>query len=64
MTKDSVGGYAGKILRVDLTEKKISEETLDAETVSRYVGGIGLGAKFLYQEVPPGVGGDDQVRLR
>jgi aldehyde:ferredoxin oxidoreductase len=48
-------GYMGKILRVDLSSEKISEETPDAETLRKYVGGTGMGAKYLYEEVPPGV---------
>ena len=37
-----LGGYMGKILRVDLTEKKISEEKLDGGTLTKYTGGVGL----------------------
>lgn len=48
-------GYAGKILRVDLTTRQITEEELDPETARKHFGGMGLGAKILYQEVPPGV---------
>lgn len=48
-------GYNGKILRVDLTAGEIRTEDLDEETARRYFGGTGLGAKILYQEVPPGV---------
>lgn len=59
MEKDSAGGYVGKILRVDLTEKKIATERLDPATMAGYVGGTGFGAKILYQEVPPEVTWDD-----
>ncbi len=45
----------GRILRVDLGREQISEESLDNETLRKYVGGTGLGAKYLYEEVPPGV---------
>ena len=48
-------GYAGKILRVDLSYSKTWSEDLDEETVRKWVGGVGLGAKYLFQEVPPGV---------
>ncbi len=51
----AVGGYVGKILRVDLTGERVSEERLDRETMRKYVGGTALGAKYLYEEVPPGV---------
>jgi len=48
-------GYTGKILRVDLSEQKTWTEDLDEATVRKWVGGVGLGTKFLYEEVPPGV---------
>jgi aldehyde:ferredoxin oxidoreductase len=57
-------GYVGKILRVDLTKKRIWEEDLDEGTVKKWVGGVGLGCKILYAEVPPGVAwSDPQNRL-
>lgn len=49
------GGVTGKILRVDLTSKSTAVESLSEETLRRYMGGTGLGAKILYDEVPPGV---------
>lgn len=52
-------GYAGKMLRVDLTAGKTWSEDLDEATVRKWVGGVGLGAKYLYAEVPPGVEWDD-----
>lgn len=54
-----VKGYAGKILRVDLTNERLTDEVLDDATLRKWVGGVGLGAKFLYEEVPPGVEWDD-----
>jgi aldehyde:ferredoxin oxidoreductase len=48
-------GYAGKILRVDLSEGKTWSEEPDAGTIQKWVGGVGFGAKYLYDEVPPGV---------
>ena len=55
MTDITKIGYAGKILRVDLSESRIWDETLDEPTVKKWLGGVGLGAYLLYQEVPPGV---------
>jgi aldehyde:ferredoxin oxidoreductase len=55
----TIGGYTGRILRVDLGREQISEESLDSETLRRYIGGTGLGAKYLYEEVPPGVAWSD-----
>lgn len=46
-------GYTGKILRVDLSKGEIWSEALDEEVLRKWVGGVGLGAKYLYEEVPP-----------
>lgn len=51
----AIPGFVGRILRVDLTEGKTSTEELDEATLKKWVGGAGLGAKYLYDEVPPGV---------
>ena len=50
-----LGGYMGKILRVDLTEERITEEKLPEATLRKYLGGTGLGVKIMYDEVPAGV---------
>ena len=39
-------GYAGRVLRVDLTTGKSRVEKLDEETAKKYIGGIGLGMKL------------------
>ena len=44
-----------RILRVDLTRKIVTEEVLSEDFVRDYIGGTGLGARILYDEVPPGV---------
>jgi len=49
---DQLYGYAGKILRVDLTRGKITEETLD-EATARNISWTGLGAKVLYKKFLP-----------
>jgi len=49
------GGYMGKILRVDLTSEQLTEESIDEATLRKYLGGTGLGAKIMYDEVPAGV---------
>ena len=56
MSLKSAGGYAGKLLRVDLTKEKLTEEKLDVAVLRTYLGGAGLGAKLLYEEVPPKTG--------
>jgi aldehyde:ferredoxin oxidoreductase len=54
-----IGGYAGKMLRVDLSAGKTSVEPLDRSFVEKWVGGVGFGARYLYEEVPAGVGWSD-----
>jgi aldehyde:ferredoxin oxidoreductase len=51
----NVGGYVGRILRVDLAQKRSWVESLDEKTLQKWVGGAGLGVKYLYAEVPPAV---------
>ncbi len=46
-------GYMGKILRVNLTERKAAEEDLDPKLARDYIGGTGLGNRIIYKEVPP-----------
>jgi len=43
-------GNHGKLLRVDLTERKIASQELDEKLFEKYVGGVGIAAKILYQE--------------
>lgn len=47
-------GFIGKILRVDLSEGKISEEEIGEDLARRYIGGVGIATKYLYDEVPKG----------
>ena len=49
------GGYAGKILRIDLDRQTSAVEPLDFGEARRFIGGRGLAAKFLFDEVPRGV---------
>ena len=44
-----------KLLRVDLSEGNASEENIPQKVAEDYVGGRGLCAKYLYDEVPQGV---------
>ncbi len=55
MMVEGIYGYAGRILRVDLSRGLIAEEELDPAVARQFVGGAGLGAKYLYDEVPAGV---------
>jgi aldehyde:ferredoxin oxidoreductase len=53
MTKQKIGGYAGKILRVDLTFERLSTTVFEEQVLRKYIGGTGLGVKILYDEVSP-----------
>ena len=46
-----VNGYTGKILLVDLTSGTISKEQFPEDIYRNYIGGIGLGAKILYDHM-------------
>ena len=48
-----MGGYAGEILRVDLTSEHIKSEELDMDIAEKFLGGRGLGVKILYDELEP-----------
>jgi len=49
------GGYAGKLLRVNLSTGKVWAQPWSAEDMREYLGGVGLGAKILLDEVGPKV---------
>jgi aldehyde:ferredoxin oxidoreductase len=42
------GGYAGKLLFIDLTNGTIDEKPLSEEIATKFVGGYGIGARILY----------------
>jgi aldehyde:ferredoxin oxidoreductase len=41
------GGYTGKILRINLTDKTSKEEKLSPEVARDFIGGAGFGIKYL-----------------
>jgi len=47
-------GFMGKILRVDLASGMIEEEELREDITRKYIGGVGLATRYLYDEVPKG----------
>ncbi len=51
-------GFAGAILRVDLTHGRAWAEPWSPEEMRRHLGGAGLGARLLWDEVPAEVGWD------
>ncbi|MFQ5933158.1 MAG: aldehyde ferredoxin oxidoreductase family protein [Dehalococcoidia bacterium] len=48
-------GWAGKLLRVDLTNGVITKEDLNEEWARDYVGTRGLATRYLYEEMDPSV---------
>ena len=44
-------GYMGKILRINLTDKRSKEEELPADIRKDFIGGAGFGVKYLFDEV-------------
>jgi len=49
------GGYVGKILRIDLSSRRIEESGLpNDEVLKKYIGCWGLALKYLYDMLPPG----------
>ena len=53
MPDEKLGGYAGQILRVDMTTRKITKQPLNHEICEQYIGGRGHDAKIIFDEVPP-----------
>ncbi|MGQ9719419.1 MAG: aldehyde ferredoxin oxidoreductase family protein [Nitrososphaerales archaeon] len=47
------GGYKDRIIRVNLTKPRVSIETLKEEHKRKFLGGSGLAAKTLYDELDP-----------
>jgi len=40
-------GYAGSLLRIDLSKGKVSVEKTDPEILRKFLGGVGYGAKTI-----------------
>ena len=49
-----MSGWTGKCLRVDLTAGSSKVEDIPQQWLTEYVGGRGLGARYLYEESDPG----------
>ena len=49
-----LGGYTGKILRIDLTERDVKISDLERDLAAGFLGGRGFNSKGLYDEVPAG----------
>ena len=48
-----LGGYAGKILRINLTKREAKTVDLDKSLAHRFLGGRGFNSKLLYDAVGP-----------
>ena len=55
--------YTGTILRVDLSSGQVTTELVEEDVMRKYVGGSGLGAKYLYESVLPGIQWDDPENI-
>ncbi|OGO26239.1 MAG: aldehyde ferredoxin oxidoreductase [Chloroflexi bacterium RBG_16_54_11] len=49
-----MNGYGGTILRVNLTDGKLTREPTPAQLARDFIGGRGFGIYFLFKEVPKG----------
>ena len=49
------GGYMGKVLKVDLSNREIKVEELDEKIRRPFLGGYGIGARVLFNEMKAGV---------
>ncbi len=56
-----MNGYTGKILRVDLTTRAITVEEPDERFYRQYLGGTGLIAYYLLEEVSADVDPLDRI---
>lgn len=55
MVQERLKGYMGKILWVDLSTRELREEEVPTEVYQRFLGGYGLGVKYLYERMNSGV---------
>jgi aldehyde:ferredoxin oxidoreductase len=64
MDNEMPGGYNGKILRVNLSTKKVTTEEINEQFCRRYIGGAGFVAYYLWKELKPGtdaLGADNKL---
>ncbi|MBW1687680.1 MAG: hypothetical protein JRS35_21810 [Deltaproteobacteria bacterium] len=48
------GGFAGRVLRVDLTRGAVETQPLDSTLATDFIGGLGLTVKLAYDAIEPG----------
>ncbi len=54
MDSNRLGGFAGRVLLVDLGRETVEKKELTRELAENFLGGYGIGAKVLYEMMPPG----------
>jgi aldehyde:ferredoxin oxidoreductase len=47
-------GYAGRLLEIDLAERKVRSSSLEMSVATQYLGGKGFAARYLYDHLPKG----------
>lgn len=47
--------YTGRVLHVDLTSRQTAVQTVEPEFLKRYLGGVGLATRLLFDNTRPGV---------
>ncbi|MBW1846558.1 MAG: hypothetical protein JRJ27_05290, partial [Deltaproteobacteria bacterium] len=51
----NLGGFAGYILHINLTDKTVERTPLDLGLAENYIGGLGITLKLAYDTIQPGV---------
>jgi aldehyde:ferredoxin oxidoreductase len=54
-SSNTIHGWAGKILKINLSKKTIVEEPLTDDLAIRFIGSRGFDAKFLWDLIKPGI---------
>jgi aldehyde:ferredoxin oxidoreductase len=49
-----MGGFAGKVLNIDLTHREIRQESLNPVLAEKFIGGLGLSIKLYSDRIRPG----------
>ena len=52
---EKIKGYIGKQLRISLNDKSYKAEKINTQVLKDYLGGVGYGAKILYEELEKGI---------
>jgi aldehyde:ferredoxin oxidoreductase len=50
---DKLGGYAGTILEIDLSTRRINKVPLTKELITTFLGGAGINARLAYDRIAP-----------